>query len=29
VGYPMGTHPGKEITGGELLVGSRNAFADA
>jgi GNAT superfamily N-acetyltransferase len=28
-GYPMITHPGKEITWGELYVGSRNAFADA
>lgn len=28
-GYPMVTEPGKEITWGELFVGSRNAFADA
>lgn len=28
-GYPMITHPGKEITWGELHVGSRNAFAAA
>jgi GNAT superfamily N-acetyltransferase len=28
-GYPMITHPGKEITWGELYVGSRNSFADA
>ena len=28
-GYPMITEPGKEITWGELFVGSRNAFADA
>lgn len=28
-GYPMTTQPGKEITWGELYVGSRNAFADA
>ena len=28
-GYPMLTEPGKEITWGELYVGSRNAFADA
>lgn len=28
-GYPMVTEPGKEITWGELFVGSRNGFADA
>ncbi|MBO7747103.1 GNAT family N-acetyltransferase [Paenibacillus sp. MWE-103] len=28
-GYPMSTVPGKEITWGELHVGSRNAFAAA
>jgi hypothetical protein len=28
-GYPMITEPGKEITWGELHVGSRSAFADA
>jgi GNAT superfamily N-acetyltransferase len=28
-GYPMITQPGKEITWGELFVGSRNSFADA
>jgi GNAT superfamily N-acetyltransferase len=28
-GYPMITEPGKEITWGELFVGSRNGFADA
>lgn len=28
-GYPMITLPGKEITWGELYVGSRNSFADA
>ena len=28
-GYPMITQPGKDITWGELFVGSRNAFADA
>ena len=28
-GYPMITLPGKEITWGELFVGSRNSFADA
>ena len=28
-GYPMLTEPGKEITWGELHVGSRNFFADA
>lgn len=28
-GYPMVTQPGKEITWGELFVGSRNSFADA
>jgi GNAT superfamily N-acetyltransferase len=28
-GYPMITTPGKEITWGELHVGSRQAFADA
>jgi len=28
-GYAMVTHPGVEITWGELHVGSRNAFADA
>jgi GNAT superfamily N-acetyltransferase len=28
-GYPMLTYPGKEITWGELFVGSRNSFADA
>lgn len=28
-GYPMATEPGKEITWGELHVGSRNAFAAA
>ncbi|MDP9182270.1 MAG: GNAT family N-acetyltransferase, partial [Actinomycetota bacterium] len=28
-GYSMITQPGKEITWGELFVGSRNAFADA
>jgi GNAT superfamily N-acetyltransferase len=28
-GYPMTTLPGKEITWGELFVGSRNSFADA
>jgi GNAT superfamily N-acetyltransferase len=28
-GYPMITRPGKEITWGELHVGSRNAFAAA
>lgn len=28
-GYPMVNQPGKEITWGEMFVGSRNAFADA
>ena len=28
-GYPMLTEPGREITWGELHVGSRNVFADA
>jgi hypothetical protein len=28
-GYPMLTEPGKEITWGELHVGSRNIFAAA
>jgi GNAT superfamily N-acetyltransferase len=28
-GYPMLTEPGKEITWGELFVGSVNSFADA
>lgn len=28
-GYPMTTHPGQEITWGELYVGSRSIFADA
>jgi GNAT superfamily N-acetyltransferase len=28
-GYPMLTQPGKEITWGELFVGSVNSFADA
>jgi hypothetical protein len=28
-GYPMITEPGKEITWGELHVGSRSVFADA
>jgi hypothetical protein len=28
-GYPMRTEPGREITWGELHVGSRNAFAAA
>jgi GNAT superfamily N-acetyltransferase len=28
-GYPMLTEPGKEITWGELHVGSRSIFADA
>jgi GNAT superfamily N-acetyltransferase len=28
-GYPMVTQPGRDITWGELYVGSRNAFADA
>jgi GNAT superfamily N-acetyltransferase len=28
-GYPMFTEPGKEITWGELFVGSRSSFADA
>ena len=28
-GYPMITQSGKEITWGEMFVGSRNAFADA
>lgn len=28
-GYPMVTQPGKDITWGELFVGSRNSFADA
>ena len=28
-GYPMGTTAGKEITWGELFVGSRSSFADA
>ncbi len=27
--YPMTTQPGKEITWGELYVGSRQVFADA
>lgn len=27
--YPMATHPGEEITWGELHVGSRSVFADA
>jgi GNAT superfamily N-acetyltransferase len=28
-GYPMITQPGKEITWGEVHVGSRSIFADA
>ena len=28
-GYPMITEPGREITWGELHVGSRSIFADA
>lgn len=28
-GYPMITHPGEELTWGELYVGSRGMFADA
>ncbi|PZF93186.1 GNAT family N-acetyltransferase [Micromonospora deserti] len=28
-GYPMITHPGREVTWGELHVGSRSIFADA
>jgi GNAT superfamily N-acetyltransferase len=28
-GYPMITHPGKEIAWGELHVGSRSIFTDA
>lgn len=28
-GYPMITHPGKEVTWGELYVGSRSIFVDA
>jgi GNAT superfamily N-acetyltransferase len=28
-GYSMITYPGKEITWGELFVGSRNSYADA
>ena len=28
-GYPMITHPGKEITWGELYVGSRSIFVEA
>ena len=28
-GYPMAAPPGREVTWGELFVGSRNSFADA